>query len=338
MNKYRKVIKPKEDVVKDEEEIRVTAAGSVSAYVSRAAKLFSELDKSYVTIVATGNALTKAVTAAEVIKRRFKGLHQITKLGSQDIIDEYEPLEEGLDKVSEARKLPIVEIKLSKEALDTSDKGYQPPVDESEVKEFDAEELMKSRGRGRGRGKGKSGGKGAGKGKGKGKGGEEGEPSSKGKGKGKGKSAEAAGKGKGKGKSETPAKGKGKGKSVDDAPAKGKGKAKGKDAPKGKGKAKGKVDEWDSYPPARDSYPPARKGGKSKSKGKGKSNYWEEDDWYSYDAYDYGHGSGKGKSKDKGKEKGKDKGKGKGKDKGKEKGKGKGKSKGKGKNDWNDWY
>ena len=33
-----------------------------------------------VIVQATGNALTKAVTAAEVIKRRFKGLHQITEL------------------------------------------------------------------------------------------------------------------------------------------------------------------------------------------------------------------------------------------------------------------
>merc|ERR1712113_729995 len=110
-------------------------------------------------ITATGNALTKAVTSAEVIKRRFKGLHQITKIGSQEIVDEYEPLEEGLDMVTDTRSLPFIEIKLSKEELDTSDKGYQPPIDESLVTEVDIEEMMKPRGRGRGRGKGR--GKGA---------------------------------------------------------------------------------------------------------------------------------------------------------------------------------
>merc|ERR1712087_50296 len=166
----------KETIVKNEEEIRVTAAGSVSAYVSRAAKLFNEMEKTYIVIAATGNALTKAVTSAEVIKRRFKGLHQITNLGSQEIVDEYEPLEEGLDKVTETRSMPFIEITLSKEPLDTSDKGYQAPLDESLVKELDPEELEKPRGRGKGRGKGKS--------KGKGKGG------SKGKGKGKGKGKE----------------------------------------------------------------------------------------------------------------------------------------------------
>merc|ERR1712173_458401 len=76
-----------------------TAAGSVSAYVSRAAKVFNELEKPQVCIKASGNALTKAVTLAEVVKRRFKDLHQITTLGSTQIVDEYEPLEEGLDKV-----------------------------------------------------------------------------------------------------------------------------------------------------------------------------------------------------------------------------------------------
>merc|ERR1712203_870331 len=119
MGKYKKIMKPKENIVKDEEEIRVTAVGSVSAYVSRAAKLFNELEKKYIVIAATGNALTKAVTSAEVIKRRFKGLHQITKLGSQEIVDEYEPLEEGLDKGMDTRTLPFVEVKLSKEELDT---------------------------------------------------------------------------------------------------------------------------------------------------------------------------------------------------------------------------
>merc|ERR1719183_3250912 len=176
MSKYKKVMKPREENAnKDEAEIRCTAVGSVSAYVARAATVFNELNKSQVTVTGTGNAIAKAVQLAEVVKRRFKGLHQITSLSTTEIVDEYEPLEEGLDKVTETRTLSCIEIKLSKDALDTSDKGYQPPLDESEVKEYNEEELTKSRGRGRGSGKGR------GKGKGKGK------SPAKGKGKGKGK-------------------------------------------------------------------------------------------------------------------------------------------------------
>merc|ERR1719486_1046421 len=146
------------------------------------------MEKKSLKITATGNALTAAVTLAEVIKRRFKGIHQITNIGSTEIVDEYEPLEEGLDKVTDTRSISFVEITLSKDALDTSDKGYQAPIPEDQVKEYDAEEMSRG-GRGRGRGKGR--GKGRSKGKGKGK-------DSKGKGKGKGKGKESKGKGKGK--------------------------------------------------------------------------------------------------------------------------------------------
>merc|ERR550514_2222407 len=163
-------MKPREKTVKDDDEIRVTAAGRVSAYVAYAAKVFNELNKPQVVVKGTGNALAKAVTAAEIIKRRFKGLHQITTLGYTEIVDEYEPLEEGLDKVTDTRNVSFIEITLSKEPLNTKDKGYQAPIDESLVQELDPEEIVargRSRGRGAGRGKGKGKGKSGGKGKGK---------------------------------------------------------------------------------------------------------------------------------------------------------------------------
>ena len=114
MDKYRRIEKVKETVVKDDDEIRVTAVGSVAAYVTRAATVYNELNKEQVVIKASGNALTRAVTLAEVVKRRFKGLHQITSVGITEIVDEYEPLEEGLDKVTDTRSVSIIEIKLSK--------------------------------------------------------------------------------------------------------------------------------------------------------------------------------------------------------------------------------
>merc|ERR1712039_358625 len=104
--------------------------------------------------------------------------------------------EEGLEKVTDTRSVSTMEITLSKEQLDTSNKGYQPPIDASLVKELDTEDMMKPRGRGRGRGKGSGKGRGKGKGKGKGRSGSKGSP--KGKGKGKGKGGKSPGKGKGK--------------------------------------------------------------------------------------------------------------------------------------------
>jgi len=99
----------------------------------------------------------------EIVKRRFRGLHQISTIGSTEIVDEYEPLEEGLDKVTDIRLVPFVEIILSKKELDTAHKGYQPPISDSLVTEMDANDL--ARNRQQGRSKGRSRGKGRGKGR-----------------------------------------------------------------------------------------------------------------------------------------------------------------------------
>merc|ERR1712217_532810 len=114
-----------------------------------------------------------------------KGLHQITSLSTTEIVDEYEPLEEGLDKVMDTRTLSCIEIKLSLEPLDTGDKGYQAPLPESEVTDYDPEKAAAGRGRGRGRGKARGKGKSKGKGKANGKGKETSKGKSEGKGKGK---------------------------------------------------------------------------------------------------------------------------------------------------------
>lgn len=50
-----------------------------------------------VVLKAMGRAINKTVTIAEILKRRISGLHQITEIESTDIIDVWEPLEEGLE-------------------------------------------------------------------------------------------------------------------------------------------------------------------------------------------------------------------------------------------------
>ena len=51
--------------VSDEDEICVTAAGSVSPYIAYAARAFNEMSKSELVVKGTGNALSKVVTAAK---------------------------------------------------------------------------------------------------------------------------------------------------------------------------------------------------------------------------------------------------------------------------------
>ena len=82
------------------------------------------------------NAVESAVKLAELIKHRIKGLHQCNKISHITIVDEYEPLEEGLDHLKFTRIVTMLEIVLSKKQLNTKDIGYQAPIDESEVQEY----------------------------------------------------------------------------------------------------------------------------------------------------------------------------------------------------------
>lgn len=144
LEKYRRVEKPREPTPDD--EIRVMGTGRVGKYVTYAAKLFKEQEKRALTIRATGKAISIAVSVCEVVKRRFKGLHQVTTIGWTEIFDEYEPLEAGLEPRSEKRSVPSISVFLTfdEAAVDTKAVGYQVPLDESLVEERDTEALTNS--------------------------------------------------------------------------------------------------------------------------------------------------------------------------------------------------
>jgi hypothetical protein len=73
-----------------------------------------------------GRAINKAVTIAEILKRKM-ALHQITSLSSCEIVDVFEPLEEGLDVVESRRYVSCMAITLSIDGvgMDVNDIGYQ---------------------------------------------------------------------------------------------------------------------------------------------------------------------------------------------------------------------
>jgi Alba len=76
-----------------------------------------------------GRAINKAVTIAEILKRKMP-LHQQNLLSSVEMVDVYEPVEEGLDTVESHRYVSCMKITLSLSAddLDVSHPGYQPPL------------------------------------------------------------------------------------------------------------------------------------------------------------------------------------------------------------------
>ena len=94
-----------------------------------------------IVLKAMGRAINKAVTIAEILKRKMP-LHQWNVLSSLEMIDLYEPIEEGLDVVENRRYVSCLTITLSltllqhsegmaktdddSPPLDTHHFGYQP--------------------------------------------------------------------------------------------------------------------------------------------------------------------------------------------------------------------
>ncbi|KAK9026204.1 hypothetical protein V6N11_039049 [Hibiscus sabdariffa] len=155
MDRYQRVEKPKAETPIDENEIRITSQGRMRSYITYAMTLLQEKGSNQIVFKAMGRAINKTVTIVELIKRRIVGLHQITSIGSMDITDMWEPLEEGLLPLETTRHVSMITITLSKKELDTSSVGYQPPIPADQVKastEIDHEGEGSPNGRGRGRG------------------------------------------------------------------------------------------------------------------------------------------------------------------------------------------
>uniref|UniRef100_A0A3N7G1L6 DNA/RNA-binding protein Alba-like domain-containing protein n=1 Tax=Populus trichocarpa TaxID=3694 RepID=A0A3N7G1L6_POPTR len=136
MDRYQRVEKPRADKTIDENEIRITSQGRMRSYISYAMTLLQEKGSNEIVFKAMGRAINKTVTIVELIKRRIVGLHQITSIGSTDITDTWEPLEEGLLPLETTRHVSMITINLSKKELNTSSAGYQPPLPAEQVKAF----------------------------------------------------------------------------------------------------------------------------------------------------------------------------------------------------------
>lgn len=183
LSKYKLVRRAKSDKDElDKSDIRISSQGRMAMYISYAAKLLTgegEEAARTITLKCTGVALGKAVTLAEIIKRRIKGLHQICNIGTTEVVDVYEPKSGEGENIEQKRNLSFIEITLSLDSLDSKDKGYQAPLPDDMVEEKDLDDLINppkkeieegEEGEGKPKGKGKKGkGKRSRKGKGKGK-------------------------------------------------------------------------------------------------------------------------------------------------------------------------
>lgn len=135
--KYTKVQKQEKS---EPNELRVSSRGNVGSYVTRALDLFdgTNVDKTD-TVVLRGidRAIPTVLAAAEIVRRRVAGLHQVNIITSTKLVETYEPLEEGLVSVVDEKVLSllIVKLTLKPEEADLHAVGYLKPLDPSQVEE-----------------------------------------------------------------------------------------------------------------------------------------------------------------------------------------------------------
>ena len=158
MEKYKKVRSEREPV--PDGIIRVNRTINARQFIDQVLEIFNEQKKDEVILSSLGEAITKTVTIAEIVKHRVPGLHQVNEISTIVIDDEYEPIEDGLTPMTLKRKLTCLQIHLTKtKPKDSSVPGYQEPIPESEVNADagpDEEERQRQRRR---RNKSKKGGK-----------------------------------------------------------------------------------------------------------------------------------------------------------------------------------
>ncbi|XP_078285485.1 ribonuclease P protein subunit p25-like protein isoform X3 [Rhinoraja longicauda] len=120
---------PIANLPKDTIEMKVKESSKIRNLMGYAiAKMESDSTKE-ILFTGTGKAVSKTITCVEIMKRRIKGLHQITKLFYKQVEELWEPIvsEAGLDSLTVKRNIPAICILLSKDDLPANEPGYQPP-------------------------------------------------------------------------------------------------------------------------------------------------------------------------------------------------------------------
>ncbi|KAG1347553.1 hypothetical protein COCNU_06G013820 [Cocos nucifera] len=128
MDRYQRVEKPRPESAISENEIRITTQGLIRNYVSYASSLLQEKRVREIVLKAMGQAISKTVAIAEIIKKRIPGLHQDTTISSTSITDVWEPIEEGLVPLEMTRHVSMISITLSTRVLNKNSPGYQAPL------------------------------------------------------------------------------------------------------------------------------------------------------------------------------------------------------------------
>ncbi|CAD1470517.1 unnamed protein product, partial [Heterotrigona itama] len=117
--------------------MRVRSGTKIRNVLGYALKEFSNYDS--VVWTATGHGVGKAISCAELFKKKQEGLHQITNIRFVESKKSKEKKESETDENVKVRHVPEIHILLAKEVKDTSVPGYQAPGNNGEF--LDDEEM-----------------------------------------------------------------------------------------------------------------------------------------------------------------------------------------------------
>ncbi|EPY82753.1 dynactin subunit 3 [Camelus ferus] len=123
LEEYNKTLPP------DTLEMRVRDGSKIRNLLGLALGRLEGGSARHVVFSGSGRAAGKAVSCAEIVKRRVPGLHQLTKLRFLQTEDSWVPTspDTGLDPLTVRRHVPAVWVLLSRDPLDPNECGYQPP-------------------------------------------------------------------------------------------------------------------------------------------------------------------------------------------------------------------
>ncbi|OQR77303.1 alba protein C9orf23-like [Tropilaelaps mercedesae] len=114
---------PASFVDKDVPQLRVQAGSKIRNLLDFAFPAVK--DKQQLVIVGCGPAISKVITVTEMLKRKERGLDQWNKIGYKQVLEYWEPKEEGMFRLQVTREIPVIHVLLSKTPLDASLPGVQ---------------------------------------------------------------------------------------------------------------------------------------------------------------------------------------------------------------------
>ncbi|KAG1662974.1 Sodium-coupled monocarboxylate transporter 1 [Nymphon striatum] len=107
--------------------VRVKGGSKLRNLIGFALSSFKDESKRHIVFTGHSDAISKAISCAEIVKTKLKNLHQVTKIDYAEQEEIWKPKIENIDTLKAARQIPLICILLCKDSLDEKEDGYQPP-------------------------------------------------------------------------------------------------------------------------------------------------------------------------------------------------------------------